>query len=149
MKSIYCVFNKRNDTFLGLNVVRAAGKFARLRGLTGRLAPGQGLWVVPSHGTHALGLLFPVDVIYLDAENRVIHLIEHMTRFRVAPIRLNCASVLEMGAHTIYGSQTELGDPLLIGLPEDLPLGVKPLLASPPTRPAQGGADRSSVWSKR
>jgi len=122
MKATYCIFNKTSQSFLGLNITCACTLLARLKGLLGRLSisPGEGLWVVPSRGVHTVGLLFPIDVIYLDAENRVVHLVEHMRPFRVSQIRLNCASVLELPPHTIYASRTRMGDQLLICLPEEM-----------------------------
>jgi uncharacterized membrane protein (UPF0127 family) len=94
----------------------------RLRGLFGqfRLKSSGGLWVVPSHGIHTIGLLAPIDLIYLDARNRVIHLVEHLGPFRIAPFRLKSTSVLELPPHTIYSSQTRIGDQLLICAPEEM-----------------------------
>jgi uncharacterized membrane protein (UPF0127 family) len=89
---------------------------ARLKGLIGklRLRLDEGLWVVPSQGVHTLGVLFPLDLIYLDEDHRVIHVIEHFPRFRIAPLRTQAASVLELPTHTIYSSQTQPGDQLII-----------------------------------
>jgi hypothetical protein len=74
----------------------------------------EAVWIVPSRGIHTFGLRFPIDVIYLDAQNRVIHVIENLGPLRIAGIRRQCASVLELPAHTIYGTGTQVGDQLLI-----------------------------------
>ena len=118
----YCVFNITAESFLGMNILRADSQVTRLRGLLGklRLKSGEGLWVIPSQGIHTIGVLFPIDVIYLDAENRVIHCVEHLTPFRISPIRLNAASVLELPPHTIYASQTRVGDRILICSPQEM-----------------------------
>src|SRR3954447_795177 len=73
----YCVFNKTRESFLSLNVTAADTHLARLRGLLGRLRlkSDEGIWVVPSLGIHTLGVLFSVDLIYLDADHRVDHLV--------------------------------------------------------------------------
>jgi uncharacterized membrane protein (UPF0127 family) len=112
----YCVFNKTRESFLSLNVTAADTHFARLRGLLGRLRlkSDEGIWVVPSLGIHTLGVLFSVDLIYLDADHRVVHLVESLGSFRIGPIRPNCASVLELPTRTIYSSQTQIGDQLFI-----------------------------------
>lgn len=112
----YCVYNQTRECFLSLGVVPADTTFARLKGLIGRLKLrfDEGLWVVPSCGIHTIGVLFPLDLIYLDEEHRVVELIEHFPRFRIAPIRSQAASVLELPTHTIYSSQTQPGDQLLI-----------------------------------
>jgi uncharacterized membrane protein (UPF0127 family) len=65
-------------------------------------------------------MLFAIDVIYLDAANRVIHLVEHMGPFRISPIRIKCASMLELKSRTIYSSNTQIGDELLICAAEEI-----------------------------
>ncbi len=116
MKGKVCVFNQTRQSFLGLDVTVADTHLARLVGLLGtrKLGTDGGVWVIPSQGIHTIGMLFPIDVVYLDTEQRVIHLIEHLGRFRIAPVRINCQSVLELPARTIYRSQTEIGDELII-----------------------------------
>ena len=122
MRTMYCVFNQTGESFVGLHIRRADTALARLRGLLGqfRMRPGEGLWITPSHGMHTLGLLAAIDVIYLDVGERVIHLVEHLSPFRIAPIRLKSSSVLELPPHTIYSSQTHIGDQLLICPPEEM-----------------------------
>ena len=118
----YCVFNQTGESFVALSIRRADTPLARLRGLLGqfRMESEGGLWVVPSRGIHTIGLLAPLDLIYLDAQHRVIHLVEHLSPFRIAPIRLNSSSVLELPPHTIYSSKTHAGDELVICPPEEM-----------------------------
>jgi uncharacterized membrane protein (UPF0127 family) len=122
MKPIYCVFNKTTESFLGLNISCAGTPVERLRGLLGkfRISSGEGLWLVPSRGIHTVGMLFPIDVIYLDAHYRVIHLVEHLRPFSISPIRLKSASLLELPPHTIYSSHTKVGDRLVICQPQEM-----------------------------
>jgi len=118
----YCVYNQTRECFLSLSVTPADTTFARLKGLIGRLKlrVDEGLWIVPSVGVHTLGVLFPLDLIYLDEKHQVIHVIEHFPRFRIAPIRTHASSVLELPTHTIYSSQTQPGDQLLICAVEEI-----------------------------
>ena len=118
----YCVYNQTRECFLSLNVTAADTIFSRLRGLIGRLKlrSDEGIWVVPSSGIHTLGLLFPLDLIYLDEHYRVIHLVEYFPSFRIAPLKTQAESVLELPTHTIYSSQTQPGDLLLICTPEEM-----------------------------
>lgn len=115
-KQTYCVYNQTRECFLCLGVIPADTMFSRLKGLIGKLKLklDEGLWVVPSQGIHTLGVLFPLDLIYLDENQKVIHAIEHFPRFRIAPLRIQAASVLELPTHTIYSSQTQTGDQLII-----------------------------------
>lgn len=118
----YCVYNQTRECFLSLGVTAADTPFARLKGLIGKLnvRSDEGIWVVPSSGVHTLGVLVPLDLIYLDEKHRVIHLVEHFPSFRIAPLRTQSDSVLELAAHTIYSSQTQVGDQLLICVAEEM-----------------------------
>ncbi len=80
----------------------------------------EGLWVVPSSGVHTWGVLFPLDLIYLDEHLRVVYVTEHFPRFNVAPLRIRAASVLELPTHTIYSSQTQPGDQLVICVADEI-----------------------------
>ncbi len=118
----YCVYNQTRECFLSLSVTPADTSFARLKGLIGRLRlrVDEGLWIVPSCGVHTVGVLFPLDLIYLNESHQVIHLIEHFPTFRIAPLRTQASSVLELPTHTIYSSQTQPGDQLLICAVEEI-----------------------------
>jgi len=118
----FCVYNKTRECFLSLGVTAADTTFSRLRGLIGRLhlKSDEGIWIVPSSGVHTLGVLVPLDLIYLDNSHRVIHLAEHFPTFRIAAIRPGADSVLELPTHTIYSSQTQVGDRLLICPAEEM-----------------------------
>jgi uncharacterized protein len=118
----YCVFNKTRESFLAMNVAPADTHMARLKGLLGtlRLNSDQGIWVTPSQGVHTIGLRFAIDLVYLDASYRVIELIESFGTFRIGPLRMKCASVLELPTRTIYSSETQVGDELLICSPQEL-----------------------------
>jgi uncharacterized protein len=118
----YCVYNQTRECFLSLDVAAADTIFSRLKGLIGRmkLRPDEGIWVVPSRGVHTLGLLFPLDLIYLDEHFKVIHLVEYFPSFRIAPLKTQAESVLELPTHTIYSSQTQPGDQLVICVAEEM-----------------------------
>jgi uncharacterized membrane protein (UPF0127 family) len=118
----YCVYNQTRECFLSLGVTPADTTFTRLKGLIGKLQLriDEGLWVVPSCGIHTMGVLFPLDLIYVDQNHRVVHVIEHFPRFRISPLKTQAASVLELPTHTIYSSQTQAGDQLLICAAEEM-----------------------------
>ncbi len=129
----YCVYNLTRECFLNLGVTLADTSFARLKGLIGRLRlrSSEGLWVVPSSGIHTLGVLFPLDLIYLDESHQVIHVIEYFPTFRIAPLKIKAASVLELPPHTIYSSQTQSGDLLVICPAEEMESRLSAALAVP------------------
>lgn len=116
MKDTLCAFNRTREAFLSLSVTRADTHFTRLKGLLGKvsLKSDEGLWTIPCQGIHTICLLFPIDLLYLDADNRVVHLVENLGTFRFSPIRSNSASVLQLRTRTIFSSNTQVGDELLI-----------------------------------
>jgi len=122
VKRILYAFNISRQSFINLGVLPADTPLARLRGLLGRLRlrSDKALWVVPSRGIHTIGLLFHIDVIYLDSQYKVVHLIEHLGPLRIGPLRMRCDSVLELPAGSIYKSGTQVGDRLLIKSPEQV-----------------------------
>jgi uncharacterized membrane protein (UPF0127 family) len=142
-----CVYNQSRECFLGLRVAAADTSFARLKGLIGRLhlRSDEGIWVVPSNGVHTLGVLFRLDLIYLDESQKVIEAIEYFPRFRIAPLRIRAASVLELPQHTIYSSQTQKGDRLLICTPEEMEVRLLAMTSSyvSEDQPAPGSTARS------
>lgn len=118
----FCVFNKTRESFLALNVVLADTHLMRLKGLLGtlRLKSDEGIWINPSQGVHTIGLRFAIDLVYLDDDHRVLETKESFGTFRIGPLRMKSASVLELPTRTIYCSQTQVGDELLICSPEDI-----------------------------
>ena len=122
MRRTLCVFNRNRESFLGLRVAPADTFRTRLKGLLGKRSaePDDGLWLVPSHGIHTIGMRFAVDLIYLDSANRVIHLVEQLGPFRISPIWMRCASILELPSRAIYSSHTQVGDELLICAPDEI-----------------------------
>jgi uncharacterized protein len=121
-KQRYCVYNQTRESFLSLGVTAADSTLARLKGLIGKLSLGldEGLWIVPSRGIHTIGVVFPIDLIYLDESHQVIHVVESFPTFRISPLIPQSASVLELPTHTIYSSQTQPGDQLLICVAEEM-----------------------------
>ena len=88
----------------------------RLVGLLGKTSKwargGRGLWIVPSHGVHTIGMLFPIDVVFLDHQKQVVHVEEHLRPFSISRVCLKAESVLELPPHTIYRTGTRVGDRL-------------------------------------
>jgi uncharacterized membrane protein (UPF0127 family) len=143
MKLTLCVFNRTRESFLGLRIAPADTLTKRLTGLLGkmRLKPDDGIWLIPSRGIHTIGMMFAIDLIYLDAANRVIHLVEHLGPFRISPIRIRCASILELKSRAIYSSNTQIGDQLLICPPEEIEAYLERDRPQAAVRTASAGAE--------
>jgi len=111
-------FNKTRQASLADDLRVANTHWTRLRGLVGmssqEFKKGRGLWIVPCHGVHTLGMSIPIDVIYLSEENTVVHLESSLTPWRFAPVRWNAKTVLEVPSTTIQLTGTALGDSIEI-----------------------------------
>jgi uncharacterized membrane protein (UPF0127 family) len=112
------VYNKTRETFVATNTSVADNYMRRLVGLLGKTrrwsTNGSGLWIVPCKGVHTIGMLFPIDLLFLDKEQEVVHLEEHVRPFRISKVSLKSSSVLELPVHTIYRTGTRIGDRLEI-----------------------------------
>jgi len=112
-RTVY-VYNQTRETFVATEAIVADSYLRRLIGLLGKTQRwarlGTGLWIVPSRGVHTIGMLFPIDLIFLNKQKEVVHLEEHVRPFRISKVSLKASSVLELPAHTIYRSGTKIGD---------------------------------------
>ena len=112
------IWNVTRETELGASVELANHGAARRKGLLGRdsLFAGEGLWILPCHAVHTVGMRFPIDLVYLDRDLRV-----RKVRSNVNPWRLSACvsahSVLELAPGTIQETQTNRGDQLKISSP--------------------------------
>ncbi len=102
------VYNKMKETFIATEATVADSYFTRLVGLLGKTRRwaqlGKGLWVVPSRGVHTIGMLFPIDLIFLSKDKEVVHLEEFVRPFRISKVSLKATSVLELPPHMLLAS---------------------------------------------
>jgi uncharacterized protein len=113
-------FNRTRQAYLATQLCVAGTHWTRFRGLMATDAAdfrnGQGLWIVPCHGVHTFAMRFPIDVIYLDGSKVIVHLEKQLQPWRVAPVRLQAASVLELPENTLEQTGTALGDQIEIAM---------------------------------
>jgi protein-S-isoprenylcysteine O-methyltransferase Ste14 len=90
--------------------------WSRLRGLLGTrgLAPGEGLWLRPCRQVHMVGMRYPVDVVFLDDETRVVRAIPALAPGRVSPRVPSATSVVELPAGTVARVGLAEGDRITI-----------------------------------
>ena len=115
----YFIYNKTRETFVATEAKLADGYFSRLVGLLGKTRcwarPGHGLWILPSHGVHTIGMMFAIDLVFLDRDCRVVHVQEYVRPFRISRVAFKAQSVLELPPYTVFRSGTQVGDRLEIG----------------------------------
>lgn len=106
--------NRTRQVYLAKELRIAGTHWSRFRGLIGttrdQFREGGGLWIVPCHGVHTLGMRFPIDVVYLDREHTVIYLQQNLPPWRFAALRIRAASVLELPENTVQATGTAVGD---------------------------------------
>jgi hypothetical protein len=116
-------YNRTRDTSLASALAVADTHWTRLRGLLGVRADdfrnGRGLWILPCHGVHTLGMGFPIDVVYLDRSLTVVHVENELNPWRFAPIRMQATSVLELPTGKAAETGTTIGDKIEIKLERD------------------------------
>ena len=110
------VYNKTKQTFLAFRVAVADSMVGRLVGLLGKrsLNPDGGVWIVPANAIHTVGMLFTFDLVLVDRDFKVVGLRELIPPFRVTRPNFRAESVIELPAHSIFKSRTEVGDQLII-----------------------------------
>jgi uncharacterized membrane protein (UPF0127 family) len=110
------VYNKTRETFLAFRVAVADSILGRLVGLLGRrsLPQDSGVWIVPSNAVHTIGMLFSFDLVLIDKNFKVVGLRELVRPFTITWPNHRAESVIELPAHTIFRSRTQIGDQLLI-----------------------------------
>jgi len=110
------VYNKTKETFLAFRVKVADSIFGRLVGLLGRrsLQPDSGVWIVPANAVHTIGMMFSFDLVLIDKDFRVVGLRELVRPFTITMPHRKAESVIELPAHTIFRSRTQIGDQLVI-----------------------------------
>ena len=110
------VYNKTKETFLAFRVTVADSIVSRLVGLLGKrsLKPDSGVWIVPANAIHTIGMLFTFDLVLIDKDFKVVGVRELIRPFRMTRPIFRAESVLELPAHAIFRSRTEIGDQLVI-----------------------------------
>ena len=113
-------YNRTRGAYLATDLVLADTHWTRLRGLMAtdaeKFPQGSGLWIVPCRGVHTFGMRFAIDVVYLNAEQKVVYVQENLRPWRMAPVRWSAVSVVELPPGTIGKTQTGVGDVIDVGL---------------------------------
>jgi uncharacterized membrane protein (UPF0127 family) len=91
----------------------AATPLARMRGLLGRsgLPPGEGILLRPAGSVHTAFMRFPIDVVFLDRELRVVAVEAGVPPWRTRA-RRGAKAVLELAAGEAKRVRLAVGDRL-------------------------------------
>jgi uncharacterized protein len=88
-----------NGTVVCESCTVARTPLARMRGLLGRsgLSTGEGLLLQPAGSVHTFFMRFPIDVVFLDADRRVLRVAPNVRPWRTAAAK-KARAVLELAA---------------------------------------------------
>jgi hypothetical protein len=138
----HCAYNQTRERFLSADIDSA--DFSASSVIDNRLpslAPGAGLWLNPFMGISATIVRMPVDLIYLDPQQKVIDTVESFPLARGSAVTLDSISVLVLPAETIRTTETQLGDQLMLCPPEEMKRRLQKLASPGASQGASQGAE--------
>ncbi|MCX7852459.1 MAG: DUF192 domain-containing protein [Anaerolineae bacterium] len=111
---VVSIRNETTDTVLATRARLAQDFWSRLKGLIGAkdLADGEGLVIMPCHSIHTMFMAFPIDVLYVDAEHRVVDIDIGLQPWKLSLPRRRSRYVIELPAGTVVNTGTAVGDRL-------------------------------------
>ncbi len=116
-------YNRTRQAILMVQGRPATTFWTRLRGLLGyrRLNPGEGMFISPCRGVHTFFMRFPIDVVYVDQQGKVVGLAPELPPTRLGPVVRRAQFVLELPAGTITRTATVVGDQIDVQAEEPTP----------------------------
>ncbi|MCC7032250.1 MAG: DUF192 domain-containing protein [Acidobacteria bacterium] len=115
---------ERSGAWLVTHLELALDSKTRTRGLLGRdgLAAGHGLVIAPSQGVHTFGMRFPIDIVFVRRDGRVVRCRPHVRPRRLA-IWLTAFAVIELAADAIGRTGVQVGDRVLVKAQPQVQMG--------------------------
>lgn len=112
--TLITVVNITRSSTLAEHCELARTFWTRFLGLMGRAAlePGQGLLIYPESSIHMFFMRFPIDVVFVDRQDQVVALRETMPPNRSFASKWGARYVIELPAHSIARTGTQVGDML-------------------------------------
>src|SRR3990167_9526782 len=110
------IINLSKNTVLAENAEPADNFFRRLIGLMGSpcLKAGEGLIIKPCNSIHTFFMRFPIDVLFVDKDNRVLKALSSLKPFRLTFIYFQASFAIELPSGTIQPTLTCKGNTLQI-----------------------------------
>ncbi|HHU33076.1 MAG: DUF192 domain-containing protein [Zhaonellaceae bacterium] len=108
------LLNSSKNTVIAKQVKIASTFSQKLRGLMfyKELPPDNCLVIKNCNSIHTCFMRFPLDIIFINKENAVVHLLHGIKPFRCSPVVKEACTVVEIVSGQIIRSHTEVGDTL-------------------------------------
>lgn len=109
------IINQSNNTSLASDALIADKPLARVIGLLNkrRLLPGEGLVIRPCNSVHTFFMRFPIDIAFVDKQNKVVKIIHSLPPFRISAVYFSSFLVVELPAGILAKTNTRAGDTLV------------------------------------
>ncbi len=109
---VFSAVNVTTQKELGKRIGKAVTFFQRTRGLLGRkeIKRGEGLYIPACRSIHTFFMSFPIDVVFIDNDNRITRVVPSLVPFRIAFGPQNTAGVLELSAGMLKNNCCVIGD---------------------------------------
>ncbi len=106
------LINLTQTQVLAHRVYCAETFWKRLKGLLGKkeLPAGEALVIVPCRSVHTFFMRFPIDVLFLDQQQRIVSLHPNLKPFKVTPVISKAKCAVELPAHRTQETGCRLGD---------------------------------------
>jgi len=103
------IINRTTNTVLATEALIADSYFKRLKGLLGvkELRRNAGLVIRPCNSVHTFFMRFPIDVLFVDKNNRIIKTIPHLKPYCFTALYFGAVFVIELPAGTIEATSTQ------------------------------------------
>jgi uncharacterized membrane protein (UPF0127 family) len=110
------ITNFSRNVVLAASTCIAATFWRRLRGLLGtrQFPEGQALVLKPCGSVHTFGMRYPIDVLFVSKEDRVLKTVDTMAPGRTA-FCFGSSYVVELPAGTLAKTGTAAGDIVIFG----------------------------------
>lgn len=106
--------NQTKNTTIARKVVIADTFLSRMAGLLNKdfLPENEALVITRCQSIHMFFMRFPIDVLFVGKDNRVVGLVENIKPFRLSPIFFKSNYAVELRSGTIAKTRTSIGDEL-------------------------------------
>jgi len=103
---------ERTGAALARDLETASTPWRRMKGLLGRsaLPEGSGLLIRPCRAVHTWFMRFPIDVVFVDRDGRVVRIAAELAPFRTASGGWRARAVIELPAGSAAAAGLREGD---------------------------------------
>ena len=110
------IFNISKNTTIARRGSVADSFLTRMVGLLNKksLQPDEALIITQCQSIHMFFMRFPIDVIFVDKQGRVVGLVERIKPFRLSPIFFKSIYAIEVSEGAIVQTKTEIDDKIEI-----------------------------------